>query len=57
MSVVDFSGYKPKTPGYINHEKQDMTKLQTSAYNTVQMFEPFQIGTKTEVLCLAPGPI
>ena len=26
-------------------------------YNTVQMFEPFQIGTKTEVLCLAPGPI
>ena len=26
-------------------------------YNTVKMFEPFQIGTKTEVLRLAPGPI
>ena len=33
------------------------TRIASTVYNTVQMFEPFQIGTKTEVLRLAPGPI
>ena len=38
-------------------EKKCLVAFPTIFYNTVQMFEPFQIGTKTEVLRLAPGPI
>ena len=30
--VLDFSGYKPKTPRYLNQENQDTSRLKTSAY-------------------------